>query len=92
MKTQQAINQITHLIKLGKGDVKNDIAFFISTIDDPTSRMLVAGLVRRVLTLKQSGKNLEEDLEFQLYSEALIDHEELALSEAKGGDSHVCRN
>jgi len=61
MKTQQAIGQITRLIKLGKGDVNCDIVFFISTIDDPTSRMLVAGLVRRVLTLRQSGKNPRVD-------------------------------
>jgi hypothetical protein len=81
MKTQQVIDQITRLIKVGNGDVKFDIAFFISTIDDRTSRMLVAGLVRRVLTLKQSGKNPKEDPEVQLYSEALLDHE--------GGDTSV---
>jgi hypothetical protein len=75
MKSQQAIDQITRLIKLGKGDVNRDIVFFISTINDPTSRMLVAGLVRRILTLKQSGKNPKEDPEVLLYSEALIDHE-----------------
>ena len=57
MKTQEAIDQITRLItqtgarpgKLSKGDVNRDIAFFISTIDDPTSRMLAAGLVRSIL-------------------------------------------
>ena len=90
MKTQEAIDQITRLIKLGKGDVNRDIVFFISVIDDPTSRMLVAGLVRRTLTLRDSGKNPREDPEAQLYSQALIDYEELVLSEAKGGDPHVC--
>ncbi len=82
MKTQQAIGQITRLIKPGKGDVNRDIVFFISTIDDSTSRMLVSGLVRRILTLRQSGKNPRVDPEVQLYSEAIVAHE--------GGDSHVC--
>ena len=82
MKTQQAIGQITRLIKSSKDDVNRDIVFFISTIDDPTSRMLAAGLVKRILTLRQSGKNPREDPEVQLYSETLIDYE--------GGDSHVC--
>ena len=82
MKTQQSIDQITRLIKLGKGDVNRDIVFFISIIDDPTSKMLVSGLVRRILILRQSGKNPREDPEVQLYSEALIDYE--------GGDPHVC--
>lgn len=82
MKTQKAIKQITHVIKLGKGDVNRDIVFFISTIDDSTSRMLVSGLVRRILTLRESGKNPREDPEVRLYSEALIDYE--------GGDPHVC--
>jgi hypothetical protein len=69
MKTQRAIDQITRLIKLGKGDIKYDIVFFISTIDDPTSGMLVSGLVRKILTLRQSGKNPKEDPEVQLYSD-----------------------
>jgi hypothetical protein len=81
MRTQEATDQITRLIKLGKGDVNRDIVFFISTIDDPTSRMLVFGLLRRILSLKQSGKNPREDPEVQLYSEALLDYE--------GGDTHV---
>jgi len=90
MKTQQAIGQITRLIKLGKGDVNRDIVFFISTIDDPTARMLVSGLVRRILTLRQSGKNPREDPEVQLYSETLIDYEGLVLNGREGGDPHVC--
>ncbi len=90
MKTQEAIKQITHVIKLGKGDVRKDIVFFISIIDDPTSRMLVAGLVKRVLTLKQSGRNPREDPEVQLYSEALINYEGLVLNGREGGDPHVC--
>lgn len=82
MKTQQAIGQIIRLIKSSKDDVNRDIVFFISTIDDPTSRMLVSALVRRILTLRQSGKNPKEDPEIQLYSEAIVDYE--------GGDSYVC--
>ena len=90
MKTQQAIGQITRLIKFSKGDVNRDIVFFISAIDDPTSRMLIAGLVRRILILRQSGKNPKEDPEVQLYSEALIDYEGLVLNGCEGGDPHVC--
>jgi hypothetical protein len=90
MKTQQVIGQITHLIKKSEGDVNRDIVFFISIIDDPTSRMLIAGLVRRILILRQSGKNPREDPEVQLYSEALIDCEGLIPNGREGGDSDVC--
>lgn len=89
MKTQQAIGQIIRLIKSSKDDVNRDIVFFISTIDDPTSGMLAAGLVKRILTLRQSGKNPREDPEVQLYSETLIDYEGLVLNGREGGDPHV---